>query len=81
MPPRLLPPRPGLIVVCSVACWLRPRCHDLRRPQSAARQAAKTLTDPCLTDRTCLGPWIPGPFDADPDGLRLNAFDDNGAPL
>jgi cytochrome c peroxidase len=38
----------------------------------------KTLTDPCVTDRTCLAPWIPDTSDSGPDGLQLNAVDNNG---
>jgi cytochrome c peroxidase len=41
----------------------------------------KTLTDPCVTDRTCLAPWIPDSAVADPDGLRLDAVDENLNPL
>lgn len=41
----------------------------------------KTLTDPCVKDRACLAPWIPDGADADPDGLRLHAIDNTGAPL
>lgn len=37
-----------------------------------------TLTDPCVTDRTCLAAWIPDAGDTNPDGLRINAFDKNG---
>ena len=39
----------------------------------------KTLTDPCVKDRECLAPWIPDAGDTNPDGLRLNAFDNTGA--
>jgi len=39
----------------------------------------KTLTDPCVTDRTCLAPWIPDTSDTGPDGLQLNAVDDTGS--
>jgi len=39
----------------------------------------KTLTDPCVKDRDCLAPWIPGAADTNPDGLRLNAIDNTGA--
>ena len=39
----------------------------------------KTLTDPCVTDRTCLAPWVPN--DVDLEGLRLDAVDINGDPL
>ena len=39
----------------------------------------KTLTDPCVKDRSCLAPWIPGTAESDPDGLRLNAVDYTGA--
>ncbi len=38
----------------------------------------KTLTDPCVKDRACLAPWIPAEGFDDPDGLRLNAVDQNG---
>jgi len=31
------------------------------------------LTDPCVKDPACLQPWLLGPEDADPDGLRLAA--------
>jgi cytochrome c peroxidase len=41
----------------------------------------KTLTDPCVTDRACLAPWIPDSAVADPDSLRLNAVDGTGNPL
>jgi len=40
-----------------------------------------SLTDPCVKDRTCLAPWIPASADSDPDGLRLEAVDANGANL
>ncbi|MEN8174824.1 MAG: cytochrome c peroxidase [Pseudomonadota bacterium] len=39
------------------------------------------LTDPCVLDRECLDPWIPGADDTDPDGLRLEAVDEDGVPL
>lgn len=38
----------------------------------------KTLTDPCVKDRSCLAPWIPDAGDTDPDVLRLNAIDNLG---
>jgi len=38
----------------------------------------KTLTDPCLKDRTCLGKWIPTSQDSNPDTLRINAINQNG---
>jgi len=41
----------------------------------------ESLTDPCVTDRGCLDPWIPGEEDTDPDNLRVNAYDGNGDPL
>jgi len=41
----------------------------------------KTLTDPCVTNRTCLAPWIPDTGDIDPDGLRLIAVDNTLTPL
>ncbi len=37
----------------------------------------KTLTDPCLKDRECIGKWIPE-NGSGPDGLRLNAVDAQG---
>ena len=40
-----------------------------------------TLTDPCVQDRQCLSPWIPGDNEPDPDGLRVKAVDGNGKPL
>jgi len=41
----------------------------------------ESLTDPCVLDRSCLDPWIPGAGDSDPDGLRVKAYDGNGDPL
>ena len=41
----------------------------------------KTLTDPCVTDRDCLAPWIPDSSDIDPDGQRLIAVDETLTPL
>jgi len=41
----------------------------------------KTLTDPCISDRACVAPWIPDSTDVDPDDLRLNAVDSTGSPL
>ncbi len=38
----------------------------------------KTLTDPCVKDRSCLAPWIPNAGDTNPDGLRINAIDNTG---
>jgi len=37
----------------------------------------QTLTDPCVTNRACLAPWIPTPNEA-VDELQLNAVDING---
>ena len=37
-----------------------------------------TLTDPCITDRTCIAPWIPDTSGTGPDGLQLNAKDGQG---
>jgi cytochrome c peroxidase len=37
----------------------------------------KTLTDPCVKDRSCIGKWIPENVSG-PDGLQLNAEDENG---
>jgi cytochrome c peroxidase len=37
-----------------------------------------TLTDPCVTNRACLDPWIPDTGDSGPDGLQLNAKDEQG---
>ena len=33
----------------------------------------KTLTDPCVKDRECIGKWIPDNTQTGPDNLRLNA--------
>jgi cytochrome c peroxidase len=41
----------------------------------------ETLTDPCVKDRQCLASWIADDADGNPDGLRLDAVDDNNAPL
>ncbi|RMG95615.1 MAG: cytochrome-c peroxidase [Deltaproteobacteria bacterium] len=41
----------------------------------------EALTDPCVTDRACLAPWIPDPEAPDPDGFRLVALDADGEPL
>jgi len=41
----------------------------------------KTLTDPCVKDRACLAAWIPDVTDSDTDGSRLDAVDNNLAPL
>jgi len=38
----------------------------------------KTLTDACVIDSECLKPWVPDASDTNPDGLRLNAIDNNG---
>lgn len=39
----------------------------------------KTLTDPCTTDRECLGQWIPdAEIRNDPNGDQLNAVDQDG---
>ena len=39
----------------------------------------KALTDPCVKDRACLAPWIPGGMGSGPDGLKLDAVDNTGA--
>ncbi len=41
----------------------------------------QTLTDPCVKDRACLSPWIPDENDPNPDGMRLNAINQNGEGL
>jgi cytochrome c peroxidase len=41
----------------------------------------KSLADPCVEDRVCLGQWIPDNSDSGPDSLQLNAVDENGASL
>jgi len=42
----------------------------------------KTLTDPCVTNRECLAPWIPPDSnDLGPDNLRLIAEDNTGSLL
>ncbi|MEM7433120.1 MAG: cytochrome c peroxidase, partial [Pseudomonadota bacterium] len=40
----------------------------------------EALTDPCITDRSCVAAWIPDPVNA-PDENQLNAVDDVGNPL
>jgi cytochrome c peroxidase len=40
----------------------------------------RTLTDPCLRDRSCFGRWIPAPAEA-PDAQQLDAVDANGRAL
>ena len=40
----------------------------------------RTLTDPCVEDRTCLSAWLPTSDEA-ADELQLNAIDINGNPL
>ncbi|MFS1525705.1 cytochrome-c peroxidase [Microbulbifer sp. 2304DJ12-6] len=40
-----------------------------------------TLTDPCIADRACIGQWIPDAGDTNPDGLRVEAIDENSNPL
>lgn len=39
------------------------------------------LTDPCVTDRSCIGKWVPNNTDSGPDNLQLNAVDKNGDAL
>ena len=41
----------------------------------------ESLTDPCVTDRACLSPWVPDESDSDPDGLRVRAENRFGGPL
>lgn len=41
----------------------------------------ESLTDPCVTNRSCLSPWIPDENTLDPDGNLLRAVDGNGNPL
>lgn len=38
----------------------------------------RTLTDPCVFDRSCLGPWIADPATDDVDGGLLVAIDRDG---
>lgn len=40
----------------------------------------RSLTDPCVKNRSCLAPWIPEPS-VGVDGLQLNAVDVKGNPL
>ncbi len=40
-----------------------------------------TLTDPCITSRKCMAPWLPDNGDPDLDGLQLKARDQTGTPL
>ncbi len=41
----------------------------------------QALTDPCVTERACLEPWIADNGNTGPDGQQLNAVDLNGDPL
>lgn len=41
----------------------------------------EALTDPCVTDRECLEPWIPDTSDGGPDGQQLNAVNVAGESL
>lgn len=41
----------------------------------------ESLTDPCVTDRDCLAPWIADPETDDVDGNLLVAIDAEGNPL
>lgn len=41
----------------------------------------ESLTDVCVTDRTCLSRWVPDISHPDPDGLRVRAVDRLGNPL
>jgi cytochrome c peroxidase len=41
----------------------------------------ETLTDPCVTDRACLDPWVADPEIDDVDGNLLVAVDEDGNPL
>ena len=41
----------------------------------------ETLTDPCVTDRECLDPWVADPETDDVDGTLLVAVDGDGNPL
>lgn len=47
---------------------------------SALVSFLEALTDPCVTNRDCLSPWIAGPED-DADGHLLNAVDGEGQAL
>lgn len=38
----------------------------------------EALTDPCLTDRACVAPWIADPLNDNPDDQILNAIDAQG---
>jgi len=63
---------------------IAPVLHDRTLDESEIAQIVsflKTLTDPCVKSRACLAPWIPDASDTDPDSLRLNAIDNNGASL
>lgn len=37
----------------------------------------RSLTDPCVEDRVCIGQWVPDASDSNPDALRLNAINEN----
>ncbi len=39
----------------------------------------KSLTDPCVKDKSCMSPWVVDPInDLDPNGDQLNAIDQDG---
>ncbi|MFK8018365.1 MAG: cytochrome-c peroxidase [Pseudomonadales bacterium] len=61
------------------ADFLNTNLNNNERDQIVAFLQA--LTDPCVTDRDCLTPWIPELGDPGPDGNQLNAVDQNGDPL
>lgn len=58
-----------------------PVIEDLNLSETQIEQIVaflETLTDPCVTDRLCIGKWIPTAEHSNPDLLRLNAIDKNG---
>jgi cytochrome c peroxidase len=60
-----------------------PAINLARVPQSAVADIAaflRTLTDPCVKDRACVGKWIPSAGEA-PDAHQLNAVNAAGQPL
>ncbi|MBF0278082.1 MAG: cytochrome C peroxidase [SAR324 cluster bacterium] len=55
---------------------LLPRINLNRNEISDLAAFLRSLTDPCLKNRTCLSPWIPD--DRSPDGNQLNAVNADG---